>query len=346
MFASKISASNLGFQKQGKFHPIRKPIESWIGLELLAGDQAAIRNPEELPEGLKTQGSSVARTPHPQELGKNFVVCSEESKWTPCFVSSPFTHFFSTSTIITLSCLVLSRHVLRHHCPWTWDFTTKTSLDAQMSHVKMWLLIHRLHLKGKGWNSVILCNMDSNWYNEIFELKFYRLMIISKPFGAFDFMEKKVKLAWYVEKNEGLWWGASSIQERKYFSLEETKYQVLCCCCHFSSYMEKTTRNWNNESKEPFTGKKIQRSKQYPWPSLNTNISVANRLLSTYIFFIHSPCPSKSTKMNMQTVICKVSRSSTMQGYREMITTGPACPNTVQPCGLRCRDAFLCWRSK
>lgn len=50
---------------------------------------------------------------------------------------------------------------------------------------------------------------------KIFEIKFYRLMIIAKPFGAFDFMEEKVKLAWYVEKDEGFWWGASSTQERK-----------------------------------------------------------------------------------------------------------------------------------
>lgn len=51
--------------------------------------------------------------------------------------------------------------------------------------------------------------MDSNWYNEIFELKFYRLKIIPKPFGAFDFVEK-VKSAWYMEKNEELWWGRSA----------------------------------------------------------------------------------------------------------------------------------------
>lgn len=145
------------------------------------------------------------------------------------------------------------------HCPWTWDFTTKTSLDAQMSHAKVWFLIHRLHLKSKGGAVWSKCtNMDSNWYKKIFEIKFYRLMIIAKPFGAFDFMEEKVKLAWHVEKDEGFWWGASSTQERKYFSLEEWEYQVLCCCCHFSSYMEKAQRNWNSESKEPFTGKKIQ----------------------------------------------------------------------------------------
>lgn len=54
---------------------------------------------------------------------------------------------------------------------------------------------------------MVLCNMDSNWYKKIFEIKFYRLMIIAKPFGAFDFMEEKVKLAWYVEKDEGFWWG-------------------------------------------------------------------------------------------------------------------------------------------
>lgn len=264
MFTSKISASNLGFQKQGKFHPIRKPIESWIGLELLAGDQAAIRNPEEPPEGLKTQGSSVARTPHPQELGKNFVVCSVESKWTPCFDSSPFTHFFSTSPIVILPCLVLSLHVLRHHCPWTWDFTTKTSLNAQMPHVKVWLLIHRLHLKSKGWNRVVLCNMDSSWYNEIFELKFYRLMIISKPFGAFDFMEEKVKLAWYVEKNERLWWRASSIQERKYFSLEERKYQVLCCCCHFLLIWRRPQGIETMNQTNPLQGKKNTEVKAIP----------------------------------------------------------------------------------
>lgn len=87
----------------------------------------------------------------------------------------------------------------------------------------------------------------------------------SNPFGAFDVMEEKVKLAWYVEKEWGIVvGGASSTQERKYFSLEETKYQVLCCCCHFSSYMEKTPRNWNNASKEPFTGKKNTEVKAIP----------------------------------------------------------------------------------
>lgn len=35
---------------------------------------------------------------------------------------------------------------------------------------------------------MVLRNMDSNCYNEIFELKFYRLTIIPKPFGAFDIM--------------------------------------------------------------------------------------------------------------------------------------------------------------
>lgn len=134
-----------------------------------------------------------------------------------------------------------------------------------MSHGKVWLLIHRWRLKNKGWDSVVLCNMDANCYNEIFELKLYRLTIIPNPFGAFDVMEEKVKLAWYVEKEWGIVvGGASSTQERKYFSLEETKYQVLCCCCHFSSYMEKTPRNWNNASKEPFTGKKNTEVKAIP----------------------------------------------------------------------------------
>lgn len=148
------------------------------------------------------------------------------------------------------------------HCPWIWDFTTKTSSDAQISHAKVWLLIHRLHLKSKGWNSVVLCNMDSNCYNEIFELKFYRLTIIPKPFGGLSYYGGEGEIGLVCGKEWGI--VASSTQERKYFTLEETKYQVLCCCCHFSSYMEKTPKNWNNESKEPFTGKKNTEVKAIP----------------------------------------------------------------------------------
>lgn len=52
-----------------------------------------------------------------------------------------------------------------------------------MSHSNACLLVHKLYLKSKWWNHVVLCNIDSNWYNKSLRRRLIALKLFQHHFG-------------------------------------------------------------------------------------------------------------------------------------------------------------------